>query len=77
MTIDENIVDILIFFDVIFLLFVFEYVKNLLMVEYENVRAVHDNQEIKIKKNKPRKKTVTYTKEYFQGLSSTEKISME
>ena len=52
------------------LLFVFEFVKKLLMVEYENVRAVHDTQIVKVKKNKPRKKAVTFTKEYFQGLSS-------
>jgi hypothetical protein len=57
------------------LLFVFEYVKTLLMVEYENVRAVHDNQAIKIKKNKPRKKAVTFTKDYYQGLSSEPIVS--
>lgn len=51
------------------LLFVFEFVKNLLMIEYENVRALHDNQIVKIKKNKQRKKAVTFTKEYFQKLS--------
>jgi len=55
------------------LLFVFEFVKNLLMIEYENVRAIHDNQIVKIKKNKQRKKAVTFTKEYFQKLSTAGK----
>ena len=54
------------------LLFIFEFVKNILMTEYEEIRTLHDEPVKKIKKNKPRKKTVHYTKDYFSELCEGE-----
>jgi hypothetical protein len=51
------------------LLFIFDFVKNILMSEYENIRTIHDEPIKKIKKNKPRKKQVCYTKEYFDKIT--------
>lgn len=48
------------------LTFVFQYVKNILMEEYEDIRALNDVPVIKLKKNKPRKKSITFSKEYYQ-----------
>lgn len=48
------------------LMFVFEYLKKILMDEYENVRTMNDIITTKQKKNKPRKKKVVFTKEYYQ-----------
>tara|TARA_B100001063_G_C16630784_1_gene485692 strand:- start:28 stop:933 length:906 start_codon:yes stop_codon:yes gene_type:complete len=48
------------------LTFVFQYVKNILMEEYEEIRALNDVPVIKLKKNKPRKKSITFSKEYYQ-----------
>ena len=53
------------------LLFVFEFLKNSLMSEYENVRATYDIAVTKQKKNKPRKKKVVFSKEYYQSTIST------
>jgi len=50
------------------LLFVFEYVKELLMSEYHQIRAVHDIPTQKVKKNKPRKRAVNYTQSVYADL---------
>lgn len=50
------------------LMFVFDFVKGMLMSEYEEVRAIHDTPVIKLKKNKPRKRNVTFTPSYFDIL---------
>jgi hypothetical protein len=52
------------------LMFVFDFVKGMLMREYEEVRAVHDIPVVKLKKNKPRKRNVTFTPSYFDHLRS-------
>jgi len=49
------------------LTFVFEYVKNILMTEYETIRASNDVPVVKLKKNKPRKKLITFSKDYYEG----------
>jgi hypothetical protein len=47
------------------LLFIFDFVKNILMTEYENIRTIQDEPTIKKqKKIKPRKKKIYYTKDY-------------
>lgn len=47
------------------LLFIFDFVKNILMSEYENIRTIQDEPTIKKqKKIKPRKKKIFYTKDY-------------
>jgi hypothetical protein len=51
------------------LLFIFEFVKHILMTEYEEIRTLHDDPVKKIKKNKPRKKTIYFTKEYSSTLT--------
>ena len=51
------------------LLFIFEFVKNILMTEYEEIRTLHDDPVKKIKKNKPRKKKIYITKDYFTDIS--------
>jgi len=51
------------------LLFIFEFVKNILMTEYEEIRTLHDEPVKKIKKNKPRKKTIFITKDFMHSLS--------
>ena len=48
------------------LTFVFEYVKGILMDEYEAIRALNDVPVVKLKKNKPRKKLITFSKEYYE-----------
>ena len=53
------------------LLFIFEFVKHILMTEYEEIRTLHDEPVKKIKKNKPRKKTIYFTKEYSSSLIDT------
>jgi hypothetical protein len=52
------------------LLFIFEFVKNILMVEYEEIRTLHDDPVKKIKKNKPRKKKIFISKEYYTTISN-------
>jgi len=44
------------------LYFIFDFIKNLLTVEYENICASTDEPVVKIKKNKLRKKTILVTK---------------
>ena len=48
------------------LTFVFEYVKGILMEEYEMIRALNDVPVVKLKKNKPRKKLITFSKDYYE-----------
>jgi hypothetical protein len=48
------------------LLFVFEFIKQLLMNEYLHIRIENDEPSLKVKKSKLRKKTVQMTDEYFQ-----------
>jgi len=47
------------------LLFIFEFVKYILMTEYEEIRTFHDEPAKVAKQVKPRKKKVVYTKDYF------------
>ena len=49
------------------LTFVFEYVKKILMDEYETIRALNDVPVVKLKKNKPRKKHITFSKDYYNN----------
>jgi hypothetical protein len=49
------------------LLFIFEFVKYILMTEYEEIRTYHDEPTKVAKQVKPRKKKVVYTKDYFQN----------
>jgi hypothetical protein len=48
------------------LLFIFDFVKHILMTEYEEIRTFHDEPTKVAKQVKPRKKKVVYTKDYFQ-----------
>jgi hypothetical protein len=50
------------------LTYVYEFVKMILMDEYENIHAKHDAPVTKKKKSKPRKKVVKFTKEYYNNL---------
>jgi len=50
------------------LMFVFEFVKGLLMREYDIIKAIHDIPVSKMKKNKPRKKVVYYTPTIYSTL---------
>jgi hypothetical protein len=47
------------------LLFIFDFVKHILMTEYEEIRTFHDEPTKVAKQVKPRKKKVVYTKDYF------------
>ena len=49
------------------LLFIFDFVKHILMTEYEEIRTYHDEPTKVAKQVKPRKKKVVYTKDYFQN----------
>jgi hypothetical protein len=55
------------------LTYVYQFVKKILMDEYENIKANQDVPVIKVKKNKPRKKSVHFTAEYYNNLLNTEK----
>ena len=48
------------------LTYVFQYVKKILMDEYETIRALNDVPVVKLKKNKPRKKLITFSKDYYE-----------
>lgn len=48
------------------LLFVFEFIKQLLMDEYENISVDNDGPATKVKKSKLRKKTIHMTNHYYQ-----------
>ena len=50
------------------LTFVFQYVKRILMDEYENIKALNDVPVVKLKKNKPRKKNITFSKQYYNEI---------
>lgn len=56
------------------LLFIFDFVKHILMTEYEEIRTYHDEPAKVAKQVKPRKKKVVYTKDYFQNDVSFSKI---
>jgi hypothetical protein len=53
------------------LLFIFDFVKHILMSEYENIRTLNDEPNKKTKKNKPRKKKVQFSKEIYETISSS------
>lgn len=53
--------------------YVYEFVKNILTEEYENIKANQDTPVTKIKKHKPRKKNVQFTSEYYHNLLNVEK----
>lgn len=53
--------------------FVYEFVKNILSEEYENIKSNQDTPVTKIKKHKPRKKNVHFTSEYYHNLLNVEK----
>jgi len=48
--------------------YVYEFVKNILSCEYEHIQAIHDHPVQKMKKPKPRKKQLQFTKEYYDDL---------
>jgi len=50
--------------------FIFQYIKRVLTIEYDNIRTANEEPIIKNKKTKIRKKNITVTKEYFEQLSS-------
>lgn len=56
------------------LLFIFEFVKRILLTEYEEIRTYHEEITKIAKKIKPRKKKVVFTRDYFMGLSSSDSI---
>jgi len=51
------------------LLFVFEYIKQFLSEEYENIRVIHEGPIAKTKKMKIRKRIVQMTPDYFKEVS--------
>ena len=55
------------------LTFVYEFVKKILMEDYDYIRANHDTPVTKIKKSKPRKKSVKFTREYYENLLNNQK----
>ena len=55
------------------LTFVYESVKKILMDEYEQIKANQDVPVAKVKKNKPRKKSVHFTSEYYDNLLNSKK----
>lgn len=55
------------------LMFVYEFVKKILMEEYDYIRANNDMPVTKIKKSKPRKKSVKFTREYYENLLNNQK----
>ena len=50
------------------LCFVFEFVKNILMTEYEEIKASQDIPVLKLKKKKPRKKTISFSRSYYDTI---------
>ena len=55
------------------LTFVYKTVKQILMDEYEQIKANQDVPVAKVKKNKPRKKSVQFTAEYYDNLLNDKK----
>lgn len=53
--------------------YVYSFVKSILMDEYENIHAINDTPVTKVKKTKPRKKVVYFTKDYYNNLLNDEK----
>ena len=53
--------------------FVYKSVKKILMDEYEHIKANQDVPVAKVKKNKPRKKSVQFTTEYYDHLLNSKK----
>lgn len=53
--------------------YVYEFVKNILSCEYENIQAIHDHPVQKMKKPKPRKKQLHLTKDYYDNLYNSQK----
>ena len=51
--------------------FVYEFIRDILKNEYLNIRTASDNEEIKEKKEKQRKKTISVSKEYYNKLIKT------
>jgi hypothetical protein len=45
--------------------FVFEFIKKILIEEYKNIKVITDDAVVKVKKVKPRKKTIVVTPEYY------------
>lgn len=54
--------------------FVFEFVKKILMDEYDHIKAIHDIPVVKMKKKKPRKKIVYLERAYYQNHMSNSTI---
>ncbi len=52
--------------------FVYEFIRDILKNEYLNIRTVSDNEEIKEKKEKQRKKIISVSKEYYNKLIKTQ-----
>ena len=50
------------------LCFVFEYVKQILMSEYDHIKAIHDVPVMKMKKKKPRKKLISFSRAYYEDI---------
>ena len=48
--------------------FIFKFIKNLLTVEYENIRILNEYPIIKIKKNKIRKKVMKFSSDYYNEI---------
>ena len=53
--------------------YVYSFVKEILMTEYESIKANQDVPVAKIKKHKPRKKLVQFTPKYYHNLLNVEK----
>ena len=49
--------------------FVYKFIRNILKNEYVNIKTPSDNEEIKEKKEKQRKKIISVSKEYFNELT--------
>ena len=47
--------------------FIFEYIKKLLITEYDHICILSENPVIKNKRPKMRKRTITYTTDYFEN----------
>jgi hypothetical protein len=52
------------------LLFIFEFIKKILMDEYPNIAVSNEEIVTKVKKNKLRKKTISVTHGYMQTVKS-------
>jgi hypothetical protein len=50
--------------------FVFEFIKQILIDEYENIQIMNENPVIKNKNTKLRKRTAIFTNDYFSSIST-------